>query len=597
MQHHNSPNADGSDAATSGGGSLVECILHGRFLVQEDLTDVSLGGSFTVVAVKDLKRYCRAATLKLSPPPPEGVQADGPSLAEVAEVLRRLSHPNIEEVLETGCFPDGRHYILTEPNCSASLGELLAPDRRLEISGIAAIVEQVADALGIVHSKGILHCDLRPSNILVPEGDIGANPVTIINFGAGWPVDARGEGLCRVRPGTESLFYAAPEMLVTLGHRSPASDTYALAVLAYRLVTGDLPFAGTEREDLLKAINAGTMASLTHKRTDLPERAAALIRAGLEFEPASRPRNIAEFGRGIARSLEIPQVISIQTGPHAAAQPVAMPPQDIGVEKASEPEPEQEWSLTENEAEVDLAKPSSIRPTLSDRTISWALIILLMAGALAIPIGQLIMKGETKTLPAETFEVLPQRNRPVNKLRYWLKTHIPVTSSFHGVGDIGVPEELEFASESKGETYIFTEVTGPDGRPAYRLVFPGSDKPNIAELSETGQRLTTVSLRRGGSVENFIWIVWTPGADDDLRSILASVPADGMIDNGDDRRRLRHFLERNRGVRVTESRDPATGQAVLEGSGDRIVFRIDPNEVVPQPQPPGTVEKRRAALA
>lgn len=595
MPQENAPSHDRSGHNASEGSPIVGCILHGRFLVEEDLSDVSLGGNFAVFAVKDLKKYCRESLLKVSPPPPDGVDADGPTLTEVCETLRRLSHPQIEEILETGCFPDGRHYVLTEPSTAASLDQLLAPDRRLEKSGIAETVEQVANAVGAAHAKGILHCDLQPSNILVPDGDIGANPITVINFGVGWPIDARGEGLSRVRPGAETLYYAAPEMLVTLGHRSQASDVYSLAVLAYRLVTGSVPFVGTGREDLLRAINAADPLLLAEKRTDLPHQAATLIMSGLEFEPASRPRNILEFGRSVASFLDLPSPISVQpVEPAAVAGP---DPASVDVPAIVLTEPEFEPEAGRPFADVgpvpSVAKPA-VASALSGRTVSWALILLLMAGALSIPIGQWMLNDETKAAPVGTVEIGHPTNKPVYRLRYLLGSNGAVASSFNGRAADKAQDRLAFWADATGETYILTEFTGDDGRPAYRLVYPGKVSPEATEPSPTGQRFATMTLPPGTRGGAFIWIVWMPVVDKDLSSIFASLQDGGMIVNSDDRRRVRHFLERNRGVRITESRDPLTGQTVLEGSGERIVFRIDVNESLPPTE--GIDEERRAAL-
>lgn len=572
MAQEDLPNSTSRSAANGSGysGSMIGHILYERFLVEDDLTDHSIGGGFQVFVVKDVKNYCRDAVLKISRPVHDDSGEDGPSLKEVNDALARLRHPNIEEVLETGRFGDDRPFVLTRPYSAAPLDRLIAPAKRLELEGVGLLIEQVADALGAAHAKGILHCDLRPSNILVPDGEVGAGSIKIINFGSGWPIDVRGESLANVRPGSDTLHYAAPELLVTLGHRSPASDIYSLAVLAYRLVTGRLPFTAVDRAGMLEMIHAASAVSPMQRRTDIPLEAGELIMAGLQFEPLARPQKADDFGLSLIRMLRPPKGI-----------PVAMEiqePQKIEVEPISEQivEPVTELNIEEGTEELVFVKPTETRRPVSDRTVAWALIILLMAGALSIPIGQNLLREKKAAAAVETIAARPAGKTEHHRVRFWFEHQRssgsgPVTIDRQGFATGG---HLAFVVDTAGYAYVFSEFTGEDGRTYYHVDYPAADQINPPKGIEPGKPVKAAPPQSGRDGPKAVWIVWTARNIDDLES-AARDATEEKISAEEDVRKLRHFLERNRNMRVEANTDPSTGQTLLDTPGEKIVYRIE----------------------
>jgi serine/threonine protein kinase len=555
-------------------GPIIGHILYERFLVERDLSDDSIGRGFSSFLVKDLKNYCRHAVLKTAWPVPADPKLDSPSLKEVSDVLMRLAHPNIEEILETGRLNDGRPFALTRQYPATTLGRLIESGKRLELEGIAQLVEQIADALSAAHSKGILHCDLRPSNILIPAGDIGAKSIKIINFGSAWPIDVRGESLANVQQVSESLHYAAPELLVKLGHRSPASDIYSLAVLVYRLVTGAVPFAGRDRGGQLEMINAGRPKPPTEGRTDLSDEAGRLILAGLQFEPLWRPQDIDDFGLRLVRMLAPPKGILL-IEPQAPPETKILP----ALEQVAEPTTAQQPEMKRNE--IVSVRSVNARAPLSDRAVTWALMIVLMAGALSIPIGQTILKENKAAAAVETMVARPIENRDRHQIRYWIESEQLASRRPNSLAHTNAPGDgmqLTFVSDSAGQAYAFSEWPGDDGRPDYKLIYPvpGRAESEKGVEAEKPVKAAPAALPDGQTAKA-IWIVWTAVRNEDLEAIRISA-IDGSVTNDDDRRRLRHFLERNRNLRVRISSEDSGGRTILDGLGDSIVHRIELGE-------------------
>ena len=207
-------------------------LIAGRYELGEHL---GAGGFGTVYRARDTLLQ-RDVAIKLS------TSATTPERRErflrEARATARLHHPNAVTIFDAGDDPAGLFLVL-ELVSGAALSQVAAagpmpPER------VAHIIKQVAQALQAAHDLGIVHRDIKPANILTLDGD----RVKVADFGV-----ARLEGdaqltVAGVAVGTPG--YMAPEQLEG-GRVTPATDLFALGVLAYQLLTGNLPFRGLAR--------------------------------------------------------------------------------------------------------------------------------------------------------------------------------------------------------------------------------------------------------------------------------------------------------------------------------------------------------------
>lgn len=152
-------------------------------------------------------------------------------------------------------------------------------------------VRQVADALAYAHDRGVLHCDLKPANILITPDD-GAK---VLDFGIGratFERDRPGEPLRGTAP------YMAPEQLLDR-HYSPAGDIYSLGVTLFELLTGRLPFE-TDVPGLLFQVAAEPAPRPSEVRCDLPARLDEIVARTLAKDPQQRYRSARAFDRDLA---------------------------------------------------------------------------------------------------------------------------------------------------------------------------------------------------------------------------------------------------------------------------------------------------------
>jgi len=171
----------------------------------------------------------------------------GPRLRERFEserrLLARLDHPGIAKIFDAGESQDGALYFIMELVQGDPLVDW-CDQHRLTIEARLALMRQVASAIQHAHSKGIIHLDLKSSNILVREVD-GAPVVKVIDFGiarltedADAVMTSHGDGAHVV--GT--LEYMAPEQLTGTRQLDTRADIYSLGVVLYRVLTGLMPF-------------------------------------------------------------------------------------------------------------------------------------------------------------------------------------------------------------------------------------------------------------------------------------------------------------------------------------------------------------------
>ncbi len=243
---------------------------------------VGVGGIGILYRARQL-RLDRPVALKL-------VEADAARDPVVRERLRRearavaaLDHPNVVPLYEAG-EQDGTVYIVTRWVEGTELGTMLHDGGPLDPTVAARTAAQIADALEIAHEKGLIHRDVKPSNvILTPEGH-----VYLTDFGLAKRAETAA-GLTGADQMLGTVDYVAPE-LIEGSEPDARSDVYSLGCVLYEMLAGEAPFAD-QRGGMAKMwaqINAEP-APLRERRPDVPSALAEVMNQAMSKAPEDRP--------------------------------------------------------------------------------------------------------------------------------------------------------------------------------------------------------------------------------------------------------------------------------------------------------------------
>jgi hypothetical protein len=270
-------------------------LLAGRYRI---VAPLGSGGMATVHRARD-ERLERDVAIKVLLPNHAGDPATAARFEREARSLAAASHPSVVAVfdVDAGDAAAGREPFFVMELCpGGSLAARIAGGRRLSPEELIPVLVSIADGLADLHRRGVVHRDVKPQNIL-----FAADRAKLADFGLALAGDS--EGLSELTaPGTAvgTLSYLAPEVLA--GERaSAAADVYALGVVAFVGLTGELPRPAGSMAELVSASHAPARRA----SAVAPELGSAfddVIAAALAPRPADRP-DALEVATGLTAAL------------------------------------------------------------------------------------------------------------------------------------------------------------------------------------------------------------------------------------------------------------------------------------------------------
>jgi serine/threonine protein kinase len=277
--------------------AVTDCWLAGRYQLCRPLAAGGMGQVWQAVdQVLD-----RPVAVKLA----HATAADHRFVSRLRAEARRaaaVSHPGIADVFDYGeaTTADGAGpipYLVMELVDGEPLSALLARKGRLGVQQSLEIVGQAAVALGAAHRVGLVHCDVKPGNLLVRRDGV----VKVIDFGiARAPGEQAGDG---ADAASGTVAYLSPEQAVGKP-ATAASDVYGLGVVAYECLAGRRPFAG---EHPIAVALAHLLQVPPPLPADVPAAVQALVAQAMAKQPGCRPSDASLFGR---------QLLALRNGLH-----------------------------------------------------------------------------------------------------------------------------------------------------------------------------------------------------------------------------------------------------------------------------------------
>ena len=224
-----------------------------------------------------------------------------------ARTTSRLNHPNIATLYDFGVSPQGQPYLVMEYLEGQSLEDLISNQHRLEPDRAVKLFSQICDALEHAHHKGVIHRDMKPSNVIVVVEDDGQEFVKILDFGIAELLhSALGETL--KLSNTQQVFgspiYMSPEQCLNKNFDS-RSDIYSMGVSLFQALSGDVPFVGDTIVEMIHKHCHEPAAKLREMCPDLvvPDALEGVVARCLEKTPADRPQSMAQVKELLQQSL------------------------------------------------------------------------------------------------------------------------------------------------------------------------------------------------------------------------------------------------------------------------------------------------------
>lgn len=289
----------------------------GRYRI---LKPLGRGGMGTVYLAQDTQ-LDRPVALKI----PNFADGDEPStevparFRQEARAASRLRHPNICSVYDVGQI-DGIHYLTMAYIEGEPLSDRIRK-RRLPRAEAMELVRTIGLALAYAHGQGVIHRDVKPSNVMIgPRGE----PV-LMDFGLARRADTNSARLTQTGQAIGTVAYMAPEQLRgELAQMGPVSDVYSLGVILYELLTGHLPFEGRSTEIVMKLLTEDAPPLSRHDPSLKDSALERLVQKALAKSVSSRFASMDEFAKAIGAVLAGSEHASA-----TATTPVEIVPLDI----------------------------------------------------------------------------------------------------------------------------------------------------------------------------------------------------------------------------------------------------------------------------
>jgi eukaryotic-like serine/threonine-protein kinase len=257
-------------------------------------------GSIVYLAKRTESEFCPATTttyaIKVATDP-----ANSQKLAEESKLVHQLSSQHIVQIFGQGTLDDNRSYQVMEFIEGHDLERLIQRHGSMPDGRVLSLLIKVCDVVAQLHSRGILHGDIKPSNIMLYRSDSCNESIKLIDFGLARMLNCDNQHSANnIASGTTiasgTPHYSAPEIW-SQSAVNVLADVYSLACCAYFLLSGKTPFSGNNP---LEICSKHLRATPTHlSEFGIAQPLAELVDQGLSKSPSQRPQSVVEFSRAL----------------------------------------------------------------------------------------------------------------------------------------------------------------------------------------------------------------------------------------------------------------------------------------------------------
>jgi serine/threonine-protein kinase len=270
-------------------------ILAGKYRVESVL---GTGGMGAVVAVTHLELGERRAIKLMLPNGLEETESLSRFMRE-ARAASRLKSEHVARVHDVGKLDDGSPYMVMEYLEGSDLRAVVKERGRLPVFEVVDYALQACEALAEAHTMGIVHRDLKPGNLFLTTGPDGTACVKVLDFGVSKVIGASELEMTKTQAVLGSPSYMSPEQMRCARDVDARTDVWALGVICYRLITGELPFRGENITELVTKVLQTSPEPPSKLVPDVPPELDAVLLRCFERELEQRYANVGELAAAL----------------------------------------------------------------------------------------------------------------------------------------------------------------------------------------------------------------------------------------------------------------------------------------------------------
>jgi putative ABC transport system permease protein len=261
----------------------------------EITSELGHGGMGTVYLAND-RTLGRLVALKVvSAEAAAGVGAD--QLLQEIALVSRLQHPNILPLFDAGARAGSPYYVMPYVR-GGSLGARLRASGRLPLSETLALLDGIAAGVAYAHEQRILHCDIKPENVL-----LDGQHAFVMDFGIARKLHSEADEWATTRRGLDlsagTPAYVSPEQAAGDRAIDERSDVYSLACVVYEMLSGRAPFMGSNTQEIVCRRFHESPPALGSIAPEVPPAVVAMIERAMSVEPSLRPSSPVELAKAL----------------------------------------------------------------------------------------------------------------------------------------------------------------------------------------------------------------------------------------------------------------------------------------------------------
>jgi tRNA A-37 threonylcarbamoyl transferase component Bud32 len=563
------------------GSDFIGQLLDERYLIEKGLGQ---GGVGAVYLARDRKLHDKSVVIKVLLQKSLQNSWVVQKFRQEVEALSRIDHPGVVGIIDSGELDGGQPFIVMQYVDGSTLRSLMKPEG-MDLEKSADIIRQIGRALTAAHDKGIFHRDLKPENVMLQDLGHGEEQVKVIDFGIAKIKDSIVAPSTATNVAAGTVSYMAPEQL-SGRPVSAATDVYALAEIAYEMLTGRKPFNPETGFELLEMQRGGVRIKPSDLRPSLSTAAEQLILKAISFEPSQRPTKARDFGDELARALNasLDTIERRQSTNHEAS---------VATELAARPGVKSEKTIQatfpiDSQATFDRysASAAAEEPEQAVKRNRPMIILLALLGVALLAFagwyGLLRKSNRTSESPA-TAATAPTRelsySLTVQKMRDGKPYQDLFESSGQEIFENGWKFRLNLSSRQNGYLYLLNEGPSAGGATTFNVLFPtpsknsGNAYVNATEAINTGWML----FDEHQGTEKF-WIISSANPVPELEAVRGVVNEKdkGTISDSNQSNAVRAFLTAHQSSSKPEvEKEKGNKQTNVRENGETLVNQIE----------------------